>query len=950
MIEALTLKRAALLVTVAMLAFLLMGSSHCGDIRSFGEEEGKAQSSASEAPQWSPDGTKLVFGSSLFMDMVESDGSSLTSLMDWFGDRKRGERIYGYGPAISPDGTRVAYTVADYKSYTLQVVTSRLDGSDVRALTKKTRKLENVSPVWSPDGSRIALVSERDIVTMDPDGSDVHTVVDCAVGSPCAYLKPPAWSPDGTRIAFRGSIGGEYGAHVFVVGSDGSDLTHLMQGLWVGLPAWSPDSRRIAFTKTEKIDGNDFTKLYTGNDFTKLYTINPDGSDLVEVVDLGRYPWVGNLSWSADGSEIRSGTYPFMVVKPDGSDLRIVSGLRNQYGSFESVLRNQYVRATWSPDGSRIAVYARFNSNVPDKDESIVLFTMAADGSDARILVRYYGDKREAVNGEAWDPNFEWESFETSMTGSTSESTATLTQGESKSRPCTGPGNCEPREVSKFSLSSANLGRGALGEEETANVEEVLEKGLRSVGASPVHIALRGTGIDGSVRCSWRGVARTPSQREEAIRFWLELDDDDPLPAAAEVEQQFMEEIERIRVAFPETAKANFRVLAQGGLSTEFVFLSCNADYEVSEYLLGSGPDQLTIVYDKLAEMRSYDLYSRAHAAVEYGDAALLTEGEYESLLKPIGWGAETGLIEIVEGRESVVFLAPMGAHNAIAIEAWQAVAQWDLQTDEDEVVHAVRLGTSEGDPEHTQTLTNLESRIETAVEEDEFAGERIESVDDLDDYYDDIGAYDDITPDDGETATFTPDDPPPVLTCANGTAVTDPGVNRALVHDCEALLAAKDTLAGTATLDWASDTAITGWEGVTTSGTPSRVTELDLSSKSLDGTIPAELGDPWGLITLDLSSNSLTGEIPEELGWLINLEEISLSGNQLTGCIPVALEEVATNDLSSLNLLYCRPPSPENLTIGTPEEFRIGLSWDAVSNTANYRVEYRLGRTGSWA
>ena len=466
MIEALKLKKVAVLVALAALTFFLLGSSPVcvKDPRQFYEEEGKAESSSLSSPQWSPDGTKLVFGV-FFMDMVESDGSSLTSFMDWFGDRKKGERIYGFGPAISPDGTRVAYTVADHKSYTLQVITSRLDGSDVRALTKKTRKLENVNPVWSPDGSRIALVSERDIVTMDPDGSDVHTVVDCAVGIPCSRGNPPVWSPDGTRIAFRGYTGGEPGGHLFVVGSDGSDLTHLAEGEGgpVGQPAWSPDSRRIAFTKTEYIDGNDFTKLYTGNNFTKLYTINPDGSDLVEVVDLGRYPWVGNLSWSADGSEIRSGTYPFMVVKPDGSDLRIVSGLRNQYGRFKSVLRNQYVRATWSPDGSRIAVYARFDSNVPDKDESIVLFTMAADGSDARILVRFNGDKREAANGEAWDPNFEWESFETSMTGSTSESTATLTQGESRSRPCTGPGNCEPREVSKFSLSSANLGRGALG-------------------------------------------------------------------------------------------------------------------------------------------------------------------------------------------------------------------------------------------------------------------------------------------------------------------------------------------------------------------------------------------------------------------------------------------------------------------------------------------------------
>ena len=127
-------------------------------------------------------------------------------------------------------------------------------------------------------------------------------------------------------------------------------------------------------------------------------------------------------------------------------------------------------------------------------------------------------------------------------------------------------------------------------------------------------------------------------------------------------------------------------------------------------------------------------------------------------------------------------------------------------------------------------------------------------------------------------------------------------------MFDCIALLEGKDELAGTATLDWSVDSAITGWEGVTVAGTPSRVTKLLLSSKSLSGTIPAELGGLVELTHLNLSSNSLTGEIPSELGELSNLQEIRLSGNSLTGGIPVALEDVPTNDLSSLNLPYCPP------------------------------------------
>ena len=103
------------------------------------------------------------------------------------------------------------------------------------------------------------------------------------------------------------------------------------------------------------------------------------------------------------------------------------------------------------------------------------------------------------------------------------------------------------------------------------------------------------------------------------------------------------------------------------------------------------------------------------------------------------------------------------------------------------------------------------------------------------------------------------------------------------------------------------------------------------------------------GLTHLDLSRNSLTGHIPAELGGLSNLEALRLSGNSLTGCIPVALMSVATNDLSSLDLLYCRPPAPENLTAGTSTATSVPLSWGAVANADTYRVEYRLATFTEW-
>ena len=146
--------------------------------------------------------------------------------------------------------------------------------------------------------------------------------------------------------------------------------------------------------------------------------------------------------------------------------------------------------------------------------------------------------------------------------------------------------------------------------------------------------------------------------------------------------------------------------------------------------------------------------------------------------------------------RESVVFLMPLAVHSAIAIETWQAVDQWDLQV-HDGIIQAVRIGAGLGQPEYSQPYADLKTRITTAAAVDSFAGQRIANAAGLEDYYRTTGAYDDITPDDGSSETFTPAQPPPKLSCAGDSAVANPEDNRSLVHDCQALLAVKDVIRG---------------------------------------------------------------------------------------------------------------------------------------------------------
>ena len=140
---------------------------------------------------------------------------------------------------------------------------------------------------------------------------------------------------------------------------------------------------------------------------------------------------------------------------------------------------------------------------------------------------------------------------------------------------------------------------------------------------------------------------------------------------------------------------------------------------------------------------------------------------------------------------------------------------------------------------------------------------------------------------------------------CGNGVVIPDPADHPELVADCEVLLSIQSTLAGTASLNWGADTALESWDGITVdepdAGEPQRVTELNLSLKGLDGTIPAGLSGLSALEALRLSVNDLTGSIPPELGELSALRDLYLGFNDLSGAIPAQLSRLSA--LEALNL-----------------------------------------------
>lgn len=136
---------------------------------------------------------------------------------------------------------------------------------------------------------------------------------------------------------------------------------------------------------------------------------------------------------------------------------------------------------------------------------------------------------------------------------------------------------------------------------------------------------------------------------------------------------------------------------------------------------------------------------------------------------------------------------------------------------------------------------------------------------------------------------------------CATGNAVPNPDENAGLVSDCNALLAARDRLAGRTSLNWSVDVPIESWEGVEVGGSPRRVIHLVLNQRGLSGRLPAQLGRLSRLSLLQLSGNDLTGTIPVEIGNLSSMHLLILAENNLSGEIPPALADLS--NLSHLTL-----------------------------------------------
>jgi len=202
---------------------------------------------SSSTPAWSPGQQYIAFGRS-GITVMEAKGET-------YGGRSF---VVGVGnePDWSPDGTMIVFrkTIRYADGYHDDLYIVSVNALAGTAGTPVFFAPNGFRPSWSSAGTKIAFKRYDDAVQNSAIiVRDVATGTELAISAGPGYNDTPSWKPDGTQIAFA------YGAPtvptasrgIYVANADGSNIRQLtfLNNTAGGeaFPTWSPDATELAF-------------------------------------------------------------------------------------------------------------------------------------------------------------------------------------------------------------------------------------------------------------------------------------------------------------------------------------------------------------------------------------------------------------------------------------------------------------------------------------------------------------------------------------------------------------------------------------------------------------------------------------------------------------------------------------------------------------------------------
>jgi Tol biopolymer transport system component len=175
-------------------------------------------------PAWSPDGRRIAFsaaGSNASVTgiyVMDADGLNAQRLTDPNDPAQcsQGSSASDFAPDWSPDGTKIVFEHRihinddggvdcglDGWGYIAQIFVVNADGTGLRRLRSTTSMEGETGPTWSPDGRFIAysMLFNGGLKVIDSEGATSPASVS-PQDAPVGFSMSPAWSPDGTRLLF----------------------------------------------------------------------------------------------------------------------------------------------------------------------------------------------------------------------------------------------------------------------------------------------------------------------------------------------------------------------------------------------------------------------------------------------------------------------------------------------------------------------------------------------------------------------------------------------------------------------------------------------------------------------------------------------------------------------------------------------------------------------------